>query len=40
MGTVLRDVAPGSDGASFTVAADQTVDVSVAPRDGRLLVTE
>jgi len=37
-GTVLKDVAPGSDGATFTVAADGTVAVSVPPRSGRLLV--
>jgi glycosidase len=38
-GTVLVDVAPGSDGATFTVAADQTLTVSVPPRGGRVLVT-
>jgi len=36
-GTVLRDLAPGSDGATFTVAADGTVAVEVAARGGRVL---
>jgi len=36
-GTVLHDVAPGSDGAAFTVAGDGTVEVSVPARGGRLL---
>ena len=36
-GTVLRDVAPGSDGATFTVAGDGTIEVTVAARGGRLL---
>lgn len=39
-GTVLTDVAPGSDGKSFTVAADGTVEVSVPARGGRLLVAQ
>jgi alpha-amylase len=37
-GTVLRDVAPGSDGRSFTVAADGTIAVEVTARTGRVLV--
>src|SRR5262249_25573584 len=37
-GTVLRDVAPGSDGRTFTVAADGTIAVEVAARSGRVLV--
>ncbi len=37
-GTVLRDVAPGSDGMSFTVAGDGTIQVSVPARGGRILV--
>jgi hypothetical protein len=37
-GTVLNDVMPGSDGKTFTVAADGTIDVDVAARSGRVLV--
>jgi alpha-amylase len=37
-GTVLRDIAPGSDGMAFTVAADGTVAVSVPAYGGRVLV--
>ncbi len=37
-GDVLRDIAPGNDGATFTVAADGTIDVSVPARTGRVLV--
>lgn len=36
-GTVLTDIAPGSDGARFTVAADGTLDVDVPARGGRVL---
>ena len=39
-GTVLDDVMPGSDGKTFTVAADGTVDVPVGPRSGRVLVKQ
>ncbi len=37
-GTVLTDVMPGTDGQTFTVAADGTIDVTVLPRSGRVLV--
>ena len=37
-GTVLEDLAPGSDGMTFTVAAGGRVQVSVPPRRGRILV--
>jgi alpha-amylase len=37
-GTTLRDVAPGGEGYSVTVAADGTVNVSVPPRGGRVLL--
>jgi hypothetical protein len=37
-GTVLKDVMPNSDGKTFTVAADGTVDVTVGPRSGRVLL--
>jgi hypothetical protein len=37
-GTVLTDVMPGSDGATYTVKADGTLDVSVPSRSGRALV--
>jgi alpha-amylase len=37
-GTVLRDVAPGSDGQSFTVGAGGRLDVAVPARGGRVLV--
>ncbi len=37
-GTVLRDVAPGSDGQTFTVGAGGSLEVSVPPRGGRVLV--
>jgi glycosidase len=37
-GTVLRDIAPGSDGMTFTVAADGTVAVSAPAYGGRVLV--
>jgi glycosidase len=36
-GTTLTDIAPGSDGASFTVTADGTLDVTVPARGGRIL---
>lgn len=39
-GTVLTDIAPNSDGASFVVAADQSLAVSVPPRGGRILVAQ
>lgn len=37
-GTVLTDVMPGSDGATFTVGGDGTVTVGVPARSGRVLV--
>jgi glycosidase len=37
-GSVLADVMPGSDGATFTVKADGTVAVTVPARSGRVLV--
>jgi len=37
-GTVLTDVMPGSDGATFTVRGDGTIAVMVAPHSGRVLV--
>ena len=37
-GTVLKDVMPNSDGKTFTVAGDGSVDVTVGPRSGRVLV--
>jgi hypothetical protein len=37
-GATLKDVMPGSDGATFTVKADGTVDVTVPARSGRVLV--
>src|SRR5687768_10483100 len=37
-GTALTDVAPGSDGGTFTVAADGTLEVTVGPLGGRVLV--
>jgi glycosidase len=37
-GAVLEDVAPGSDGARFTVSEGGTLDVPVPPRGGRILV--
>jgi len=36
-GTVLRDLAPGNDGSTFTVAADGSIDVSVPARGTRIL---
>jgi glycosidase len=36
--TVLRDIAPGSDGATFTVRGDGTILVEMQPRTGRVLV--
>jgi glycosidase len=39
-GTVLRDVAPGSDGETFTVQANGAVTVTVPARGGRILVKE
>ncbi len=39
-GTVLRDIAPGSDGATFTVQSGGIVQVTVPARGGRLLVAE
>jgi glycosidase len=39
-GTVLRDVAPGAEGETFTVRANGTVAVTVPPREGRLLIAE
>lgn len=37
-GTVLRDIAPGSDGATFTVGAGGSLEVTVPARGGRVLV--
>lgn len=37
-GSILHDVMPGSDGMTFTVKADGTVDVTVPARSGRVLV--
>jgi glycosidase len=37
-GTVLTDVMPGTDGATFTVRGDGTVAVTVPARSGRVLV--
>jgi len=37
-GTTLTDIMPGSDGQTFTVKADGTVDVAVAAHSGRVLV--
>jgi glycosidase len=37
-GSTLTDVMPGSDGNTFAVRGDGTVDVTVAPRSGRVLV--
>jgi glycosidase len=37
-GTTLEDVMPGTDGTTFTVNSDGTVDVSVPARSGRVLV--
>src|SRR5262249_17929784 len=37
-GSVLTDVMPGSDGATFTVKSDGTVAVTVPARSGRVLV--
>ena len=39
-GTTLTDVMPGSDGKTFTVRADQTIDVQVPARSGRVLVKQ
>jgi hypothetical protein len=36
-GTVLRDLAPGGDGMTFTVAAGGTVAVRVGPQRARIL---
>jgi hypothetical protein len=37
-GSVLTDVMPGGDGATFTVKTDGTVAVTVPARTGRVLV--
>jgi len=37
-GSVLTDIMPGSDGKTFTVKPDGTIDVTVPPRSGRVLV--
>ena len=39
-GTVLKDAMPGSDGQTFTVKADGTVDISVPARNGRVLLKQ
>lgn len=38
VGATLKDVMPGSDGHTFTVQADGTIDVTVPARSGRVLV--
>ena len=40
VGTVLADAMPGSDGQTFTVAAGGTLDVTVPPHMGRVLVKQ
>jgi glycosidase len=37
-GSTLQDVMPGTDGQTFTVKADGTVDITVPGRSGRVLV--
>lgn len=37
-GTILKDIAPGSDGKTFTVNRDGKVVIDVPPRGGRILV--
>jgi glycosidase len=37
-GTVLTDVMPGTDGKTYTVAGDGSLDISVGARSGRVLV--
>jgi hypothetical protein len=37
-GTVLRDVAPGGAGETFTVGAGGTLQVTVPARGGRVLI--
>jgi Alpha amylase, C-terminal all-beta domain len=37
-GSTLKDVMPGSDGMTFSVKSDGTVDVTVPARSGRVLV--
>jgi glycosidase len=37
-GTMLTDVMPGTDGTTFTVKGDGSIDVSVPARSGRVLV--
>ena len=39
-GSVLKDVMPNSDGQTFTVKADGTVDVTVPARRGRVLIKQ
>ncbi len=39
-GSTLKDIMPGSDGATFTVKGDGTVAVSVPARSGRVLVKQ
>jgi glycosidase len=39
-GTVLTDVMPGTDGMTFTVASDGTIDVRVPAHMGRVLVKQ
>ena len=39
-GSTLKDVMPGTDGKTFTVKGDGTVDVSVPARSGRVLVKQ
>jgi glycosidase len=39
-GTILKDVAPNTDGKTFTVKSDGSVDVTVPPRTGRVLVVQ
>jgi glycosidase len=37
-GSTLQDIMPGTDGQTFTVKGDGTVDITVPPRSGRVLV--
>lgn len=39
-GSVLKDIMPGSDGATFTVSGDGTIAVTVPTRSGRVLVRQ
>jgi hypothetical protein len=39
-GTALRDIAPGSDGATFTVQSGGVAQITVPARGGRLLIAD